>query len=113
MEPPLPPPRTSPIILVCIATVTPSICDLQGYRNKCEFTLSLGEDGLATAGFRAARFQEGVPITVESPKDCPQVTNPDGDAEGGCAFGFYFVYRLEFCSQQPQHRFVDERLQPG
>ncbi|CAN0358543.1 unnamed protein product, partial [Ectocarpus sp. 13 AM-2016] len=46
---------------------------LQGYRNKCEFTLSLSEDGLATAGFRAGRFQAGVPITVESPKDCPQV----------------------------------------
>ncbi|CBJ25817.1 conserved unknown protein [Ectocarpus siliculosus] len=45
----------------------------EGYRNKCEFTLSLSEDGLATAGFRAGRFQAGVPITVESPKDCPQV----------------------------------------
>ncbi|CAM9956995.1 unnamed protein product, partial [Ectocarpus fasciculatus] len=45
----------------------------EGYRNKCEFTLSLSEDGLATAGFRAGGFQAGVPITVESPKDCPQV----------------------------------------
>ncbi|CAM9456228.1 unnamed protein product, partial [Hapterophycus canaliculatus] len=45
----------------------------EGYRNKCEFTLSLAEDGLATTGFRSGRYQQGVPITVESPKDCPQV----------------------------------------
>lgn len=49
------------------------LASVQGYRNKCEFTLSLAADGLATTGFRAARFEAGVPITVESPKDCPQV----------------------------------------
>ena len=46
---------------------------LQGYRNKCEFTISLGADGLATTGFRSGRFNADVAITVESPKDCPQV----------------------------------------
>ncbi|CAN0028523.1 unnamed protein product [Scytosiphon promiscuus] len=54
----------------------------EGYRNKCEFTLSLSEDGLATTGFRSGRYQAGVPITVESPKDCPQV---HGDMKNLCA----------------------------
>eukprot|EP00903_Cladosiphon_okamuranus_P014193 g13187.t1 len=53
----------------------------EGYRNKCEFTLSLAADGLATTGFRAARYAPNVPITVESPKDCPQV---HGDTKRLC-----------------------------
>lgn len=28
---------------------------------------------MATTGFRVGRFKADVPITVESPKDCPQV----------------------------------------
>eukprot|EP00752_Nemacystus_decipiens_P009987 g8906.t1 len=55
-----------------VSPIVPSP-EQEGYRNKCEFTLSLAADGLATAGFRAARYAPGVPITVESPKDCPQV----------------------------------------
>ncbi|CAM9264220.1 unnamed protein product [Pylaiella littoralis] len=55
-----------------VSPIVPSP-EQEGYRNKCEFTLSLAADGLATTGFRAARYQAGVPITVESPKDCPQV----------------------------------------
>lgn len=63
----------TPYSLILYLPMYIPLCLSQGYRNKCEFTLSLAADGLATTGFRAARFQAGVPITVESPKDCPQV----------------------------------------
>lgn len=56
-----------------LAPTVAGVLHLQGYRNKCEFTISLGADGLATTGFRAGRFNADMPITVESPKDCPQV----------------------------------------
>lgn len=59
---------------VCLFPALPVAPAEQGYRNKCEFTLSLAADGLATTGFRAGRYSPGVPMTVESPADCPQVS---------------------------------------
>ncbi|CAN0206818.1 unnamed protein product, partial [Discosporangium mesarthrocarpum] len=46
---------------------------LQGYRNKCEFTLGYNDKGVPTAGFRGSGFQAGRAVLVEPPNGCPQV----------------------------------------
>ncbi|CAM9603714.1 unnamed protein product [Ascophyllum nodosum] len=64
--------RRDGVVPFDVCPIVPSP-EQEGYRNKCEFTLSLAKDGKPTAGFRASGFQEGVAITAESPNDCPQV----------------------------------------
>ncbi|KAF6167889.1 hypothetical protein GIB67_027667 [Kingdonia uniflora] len=46
---------------------------VNGYRNKCEFSVGYSLHGKATVGFLLGNFREGV-IAVEEPIDCPNVS---------------------------------------
>lgn len=41
----------------------------EGYRNKCEFSIGTGSDGLPTVGFRLSRYVDGC-VTVAEVDDC-------------------------------------------
>ncbi|KAK6936036.1 Zinc finger, CCCH-type [Dillenia turbinata] len=46
---------------------------INGYRNKCEFSVGLSVQGKPTVGFMLGNFREGV-TAVEEPTDCPNVS---------------------------------------
>lgn len=46
---------------------------VNGYRNKCEFSVGYSLQGKPTVGFLLGNFREGV-TAVEEPKDCPNVS---------------------------------------
>ncbi|KAM4096113.1 hypothetical protein ACJW30_08G080500 [Castanea mollissima] len=46
---------------------------VNGYRNKCEFSVGYSLQGKATVGFMLGNFREGV-TAVEEPVDCPNVS---------------------------------------
>lgn len=46
---------------------------VNGYRNKCEFSVGYSRHGKPTVGFMLGNFREGV-TAVEEPTDCPNVS---------------------------------------
>ncbi|XAR59962.1 tRNA (uracil(54)-C(5))-methyltransferase [Bertholletia excelsa] len=46
---------------------------VNGYRNKCEFSVGYSVQGKPTVGFMLGNFREGV-TAVEAPTDCPNVS---------------------------------------
>lgn len=46
---------------------------INGYRNKCEFTVGLSRDGERVVGFLLGNFREGL-TAVEEPMNCPNVS---------------------------------------
>ncbi|KAG0477558.1 hypothetical protein HPP92_012277 [Vanilla planifolia] len=46
---------------------------VDGYRNKCEFSVGLSVDGRRTVGFMLGNFRDGM-IAVEEPSGCPNVS---------------------------------------
>ncbi|XVF68599.1 hypothetical protein PTKIN_Ptkin11bG0014800 [Pterospermum kingtungense] len=46
---------------------------VDGYRNKCEFSVGYSQQGKPTVGFMLGNFREGV-TAVEEPVDCPNVS---------------------------------------
>ncbi|XP_022731822.1 zinc finger CCCH domain-containing protein 24 [Durio zibethinus] len=46
---------------------------VNGYRNKCEFSIGYSQQGKPTVGFMLGNFREGV-TAVEEPVDCPNVS---------------------------------------
>ncbi|RVW38776.1 Zinc finger CCCH domain-containing protein 24 [Vitis vinifera] len=46
---------------------------VNGYRNKCEFSVGYSLQGKATVGFMLGNFREGI-TAVEEPADCPNVS---------------------------------------
>lgn len=52
---------------ICLEPIVPSPV-LNGYRNKCEFTVGLDKEGLPTVGFLLGGFREGI-LTVENASD--------------------------------------------
>ncbi|KAM7522335.1 hypothetical protein LguiA_012237 [Lonicera macranthoides] len=46
---------------------------VNGYRNKCEFSVGYSQQGKVTVGFSLGNFREGV-TAVEEPVDCPNVS---------------------------------------
>ncbi|XP_010521770.1 PREDICTED: zinc finger CCCH domain-containing protein 24 [Tarenaya hassleriana] len=46
---------------------------INGYRNKCEFSIGYSVQGKLTAGFMLGNFREGV-TAVEEPLDCPNIS---------------------------------------
>ncbi|KAB2038602.1 hypothetical protein ERO13_D03G133900v2 [Gossypium hirsutum] len=46
---------------------------VNGYRNKCEFSVGYSQQGKPTVGFMLGNFREGV-TAVEEPVDCPNVS---------------------------------------
>ncbi|KAK9168852.1 hypothetical protein Syun_000992 [Stephania yunnanensis] len=46
---------------------------VDGYRNKCEFSIGFSTRGMTTVGFMLGNFREGV-TAVEEPIDCPNVS---------------------------------------
>ncbi|CAL9008123.1 unnamed protein product [Prunus brigantina] len=46
---------------------------VNGYRNKCEFSVGYSLQGKITVGFMLGNFREGV-TAVEEPFDCPNVS---------------------------------------
>uniref|UniRef100_A0A0D9W1R9 C3H1-type domain-containing protein n=1 Tax=Leersia perrieri TaxID=77586 RepID=A0A0D9W1R9_9ORYZ len=46
---------------------------INGYRNKCEFSVGFSLEGKKTVGFMLGNFREGV-TAVEEPVDCPNVS---------------------------------------
>lgn len=46
---------------------------INGYRNKCEFTVGLSRDGERVVGFLLGNFREGM-TAVEEPTNCPNVS---------------------------------------
>ncbi|KAL2938307.1 Zinc finger CCCH domain-containing protein 24, partial [Bienertia sinuspersici] len=46
---------------------------INGYRNKCEFSVGYSVQGKPTVGFMLGNFREGV-TAVEEPTDCPNVS---------------------------------------
>lgn len=46
---------------------------INGYRNKCEFTVGLSRDGERVVGFLLGNFREGL-TAVEEPTNCPNVS---------------------------------------
>ncbi|KNA11490.1 hypothetical protein SOVF_134740 [Spinacia oleracea] len=46
---------------------------INGYRNKCEFSVGLSVQGKPTVGFMLGNFREGV-TAVEEPTNCPNVS---------------------------------------
>ncbi|KAF5773477.1 putative tRNA (uracil(54)-C(5))-methyltransferase transcription factor C3H family [Helianthus annuus] len=46
---------------------------VNGYRNKCEFSVGYSQQGKPTVGFLLGNFREGV-TAVEEPSDCPNVS---------------------------------------
>ncbi|TKY67226.1 Zinc finger CCCH domain-containing protein 24 [Spatholobus suberectus] len=46
---------------------------VNGYRNKCEFSVGYSLEGKVTVGFMLGNFREGV-TAVEEPVDCPNVS---------------------------------------
>ncbi|GAV66391.1 RRM_1 domain-containing protein/zf-CCCH domain-containing protein/tRNA_U5-meth_tr domain-containing protein/RINGv domain-containing protein/Methyltransf_31 domain-containing protein [Cephalotus follicularis] len=46
---------------------------INGYRNKCEFSVGYSQHGKPTVGFMLGSFREGV-TAVEEPIDCPNVS---------------------------------------
>ncbi|CAI8616446.1 unnamed protein product [Vicia faba] len=46
---------------------------VNGYRNKCEFSIGYSMEGKATVGFSLGNFREGV-TAVEEPVDCPNIS---------------------------------------
>ncbi|KAL5718905.1 hypothetical protein ACHQM5_011759 [Ranunculus cassubicifolius] len=47
---------------------------VNGYRNKCEFSVGCSLQGKPTVGFLLGNFREGV-LAVEEPTDCPNVSS--------------------------------------
>ncbi|KAK3145384.1 hypothetical protein QOZ80_4AG0328510 [Eleusine coracana subsp. coracana] len=47
---------------------------VNGYRNKCEFSVGYSLEGKKTVGFMLGNFREGV-TAVEEPVNCPNVSN--------------------------------------
>ncbi|KAL2613299.1 hypothetical protein R1flu_024991 [Riccia fluitans] len=47
---------------------------VDGYRNKCEFTIGCAVDGTRTVGFQLGSFREGI-IAVAEPTDCRNVSS--------------------------------------
>eukprot|EP00252_Welwitschia_mirabilis_P019761 TRINITY_DN4669_c0_g1_i1.p1 TRINITY_DN4669_c0_g1~~TRINITY_DN4669_c0_g1_i1.p1 ORF type:complete len:896 (-),score=180.11 TRINITY_DN4669_c0_g1_i1:168-2708(-) len=47
---------------------------VNGYRNKCEFTVGLSKEGERVVGFLLGNFREGL-TAVEEPTDCPNVSS--------------------------------------
>lgn len=47
---------------------------IDGYRNKCEFSVGYSVEGKPTVGFLLGNFREGV-TAVEEPTDCPNVSS--------------------------------------
>ncbi|XP_058757540.1 zinc finger CCCH domain-containing protein 24-like [Vicia villosa] len=46
---------------------------VNGYRNKCEFSIGYSMEGKATVGFSLGNFREGV-TAVEEPVNCPNIS---------------------------------------
>ncbi|WJX44181.1 hypothetical protein P8452_31191 [Trifolium repens] len=46
---------------------------VNGYRNKCEFSIGYSMEGKVTVGFSLGNFREGV-TAVEEPVDCPNIS---------------------------------------
>ncbi|MCH91697.1 zinc finger CCCH domain-containing protein 24-like, partial [Trifolium medium] len=46
---------------------------VNGYRNKCEFSIGYSTEGKVTVGFSLGNFREGV-TAVEEPVDCPNIS---------------------------------------
>lgn len=47
---------------------------VEGYRNKCEFSVGYSQQGKPSVGFMLGNFREGV-TAVEEPTDCPNVSS--------------------------------------
>ncbi|CAM0908088.1 unnamed protein product [Alopecurus aequalis] len=56
---------------------------INGYRNKCEFSVGHSLEGKKTVGFMLGNFREGI-TAVEEPVDCPNVS------EIACKYAFMF-----------------------
>ncbi|XP_052196138.1 zinc finger CCCH domain-containing protein 24 [Diospyros lotus] len=61
---------------------------INGYRNKCEFSVGYSIQGKPTVGFMLGNFREGV-TAVEEPTDCPNVSRI------GCKYATIFQEFLE------------------
>ncbi|KAL7594998.1 hypothetical protein Lser_V15G29078 [Lactuca serriola] len=61
---------------------------VNGYRNKCEFSVGYSLQGKPTVGFSLGNFREGV-TAVEEPLDCPNVSRI------GCKYAEIFQKFLE------------------
>jgi hypothetical protein len=57
---------------------------VDGYRNKCEYTVGLNEKGEITVGFRVGSYLGGS-VSVDSPTECPNV------AEVSSGICFFFL----------------------
>ncbi|KAH7662639.1 (Uracil-5)-methyltransferase family protein [Dioscorea alata] len=61
---------------------------INGYRNKCEFSVGYSSQGKRTVGFMLGNFREGI-TAVEEPINCPNVS------EISCKFALIFQEFLE------------------
>ncbi|BAS87526.1 Os04g0105000 [Oryza sativa Japonica Group] len=64
---------------------------INGYRNKCEFSVGFSLEGKKTVGFMLGNFREGV-TAVEEPVDCPNVS------EISCKYALMFQDFLQSSS---------------
>uniref|UniRef100_A0A0E0KM18 C3H1-type domain-containing protein n=1 Tax=Oryza punctata TaxID=4537 RepID=A0A0E0KM18_ORYPU len=64
---------------------------INGYRNKCEFSVGFSLEGKKTVGFMLGNFREGV-TAVEEPVDCPNVS------EISCKYALMFQDYLQSSS---------------
>lgn len=71
---------------------------INGYRNKCEFSVGYSLEGKPTVGFMLGNFREGV-TAVEEPENCPNVSRIS------CKYALIFQEFLQLSSLPIWNRF--------